>query len=152
MNLSGKDASNFVVFSDEFDKEEQIGVASIDLRIDSDVLLLNSATRNLKHETKLVSSIERVVMPADVSAFLVLRSSMFRKGVGLASTGFVDPGFRGNLSFRLFFSSEDAYIELKRGTRVAQLVFMRVDGNTSEYAGKYQDSQGTVQYKPDGDK
>lgn len=73
---------------------------------------------------------------------------MFRMGVGLASTGYIDPGFRGHLAFRLHLLTDDE-VRLSRGDRVAQLIFFRMENNDQVYAGKYQDSEGKVGFISD---
>jgi len=145
MNLSGKDAQKYVDFSDEFDKEEQIGVGSIDLRIDKTVTLFTGSFLS----SALVSSIEKVNLDENVSALLVLRTSTFRRGIALASTGYVDSGFSGNLTFRLTNVGAEYPICLKRGERIAQLIFMEMRGNEELYNGKYQGSSGTIGFIPD---
>jgi len=150
MNISGKMASQYVKFDPDFDKNEQIGVASIDLRISEDVVIYPPhALYGLS--TYLVSSLESVDMPENLSALLTLRTSTFRRGLALASLGFVDPGYRGNLTFRLTHTNSyaDGIIRLNRGDRVAQLIFLQVLGNSDLYGGKYQDSTGTAGYIPD---
>ncbi|VVB52383.1 Deoxyuridine 5'-triphosphate nucleotidohydrolase [uncultured archaeon] len=87
-------------------------------------------------EYVLVESVESVKMPAGVAARILPRSSLFRCGCMLY-TALVDPGFTGTLTMGL--KNECAHeFTLERGARVAQIVFEKVEGTTTLYAGKYQ--------------
>ncbi|WOF16576.1 dCTP deaminase [Methanoplanus sp. FWC-SCC4] len=109
--------------------------ASYDLRSGEDYILR-------KGETTLVHSMERVELPVDVSATLMCRSSFGRRGV-LIGGGYVDPGFRGNLTLCLVnMGAED--IELKKGERCVQIIMHEVTGGKTLYNGRYQDSEGAV--------
>jgi len=114
--------------------EECIQPASYDLRVGS-----RKAVAILPHEHVLVSTIERVTLPDDVAGMVWLRSTLARRGV-LFGGGWVDPGFRGNLTISLYNAGRDP-IELEPGQRIAQLIFLRLPP-TSGYAGRYQDSEG----------
>lgn len=91
-----------------------------------------------------VSTVERVSMPSNIGGELWIRSSYARKGV-FGSFGFVDAGFRGTLTLS-FFNGSSASLEISRGDRIAQLTFVRLDGNAeSTYekrSGNYQNQEG----------
>ncbi|MDE4907845.1 dCTP deaminase [Methanogenium marinum] len=109
--------------------------ASYDLRSAEDYLLS-------KGECTLVASMERVELPCDVAATLMCRSSFGRRGV-LIGGGFVDPGFRGQLTLCLVnVGPED--ITLPAGERVVQIIMHEVKTGAREYEGRYQDSNGAV--------
>lgn len=117
-----------------YSKESQ-QPASYDLRSAEDYLLR-------KGECTLVASMERVELPRDVAATLMCRSSFGRRGV-LIGGGFVDPGFRGQLTLCLVnVGPED--IALSVGERVVQIIMQEVNAGTREYEGRYQDSNGAV--------
>jgi len=84
----------------------------------------------------LISTVERVNMPLDVAAFVLNRSSVFRGGCTTVNA-LVDPGYRGTLTFGLKNISDHDF-SLEKGARVAQIVFMRLDGETLAYDGRYQ--------------
>jgi len=117
-----------------YSKESQ-QPASYDLRSAEDYVLC-------KGECTLVASLERVELPADIAATLMCRSSFGRRGV-LIGGGFVDPGFRGQLTLCLVnIGPED--VSLSVGERVVQIIMHEVTAGTREYEGRYQDSNGAV--------
>ncbi len=84
----------------------------------------------------LFVTMERVNMPADLVAFMLNRSSLFRCGASLR-TAVIDPGYHGELTVGI--KNEGAYdIQLEPGARVLQLVFAEVTGGTRGYNGRYQ--------------
>lgn len=109
--------------------------ASYDLRAAEDYLIK-------KGECTLVASLERVELPADVAATLMCRSSFGRQGV-LIGGGFVDPGFRGQLTLCLV-NQGPADVPLSAGVRVVQIIMHEVKTGGREYGGRYQDSNGAV--------
>jgi dCTP deaminase len=91
----------------------------------------------------LISSLEWVELPKNVAGTLRCRSSLGRRGV-LLGAGFVDPGFRGQLTLCLTnMGSGD--IEIHRHERVVQMVLHEVRGGAHLYNGRYQDSNGLVE-------
>ncbi len=92
----------------------------------------------------LVSTMEEIHCPHDVSAQMFTRSSFARRGI-LGSFGFVDAGFRGQLTLSFYNSSSDP-LKLKAGDRIAQIVFHRIDQpverNYEQRSGNYQNSSG----------
>ena len=96
----------------------------------------------------LVPSLEWVELPADVAATLRCRSSFGRRGV-LIGGGFVDPGFRGQLTLCLVnMGPEDVVVEKEE--RIVQIIMQTVAGGDRLYEGRYQDSMGAVGNR-DGD-
>ncbi|MDI6875964.1 MAG: dCTP deaminase [Methanomicrobiales archaeon] len=90
----------------------------------------------------LVHTLERVEMPGDIAAVLRCRSSYARRGV-LLGGGFVDPGFRGQLTLCLTNMGEGDIL-LPQGDRVVQMILHEVKGVGGLYNGRYQDSTGVV--------
>ncbi len=90
----------------------------------------------LPGEYILVETLEKVNMPLEVAARILPRSSIFRCGCTLI-TALVDPGFKGTLTMGLKNLSDKKFT-LEKGARIAQIVFEQVEGETKEYAGKYQ--------------
>ncbi len=109
--------------------------ASYDLRVAGETVLPRGACT-------LVPSIERVELPADLAATLRCRSSLARRGV-LLGGGFVDPGFRGQLTLCLTNAGAEE-IRLAAGDRVVQMILQEVLNGGRLYAGRYQDSEGAV--------
>ena len=110
--------------------------ASYDLRLSNDIVLPRSLCT-------LVSSLEWVELPADLAATLRCRSSFGRKGV-VITAGFVDPGFRGQLTLCLLNMGSRELI-LEKGDRVVQMILHQVSEGSEMYKGRYQDSTGVVQ-------
>jgi len=117
-------------------KPESQQPASYDLTCAMDTLLPSGAVT-------LVPSTEWVELPHDLAATLMCRSTLGRQGV-LIGAGFVDPGFRGNLTLCLVNCGEKDIL-LESGMRVVQIIFHEVRNNTILYSGAYQDSHGAVQ-------
>lgn len=107
--------------------KESLQPASYDLRAGADVTMLPKALK---------------LVPSDVAGVLRTRSSYARKGLVLGG-GFVDPGFRGNLTLCLSNMSDEE-IELKKGERIVQMLLLQVKAPSEVYNGQYQDSRGAV--------
>ncbi|MDI6825663.1 MAG: dCTP deaminase [Candidatus Aenigmarchaeota archaeon] len=93
------------------------------------------------NEFVLVETMEKVNMPNDLLAIILPRSSLFRCGVSL-HTAVVDPGFIGTLTFGMKNLSEHPF-EIEIGSKIGQIVFEVVKGNTKLYDGKYQGGKVT---------
>jgi dCTP deaminase len=109
--------------------------ASYDLRTADEIVLAPGACT-------LAHSLEWVEIPADLAATLRTRSSYGRRGV-LATAGFVDPGFRGQLTLGLVNMGIEP-VPLKKGDRVVQMIVQQVTRGDIVYEGRYQDSRGAV--------
>ena len=114
---------------------ESLQPASYDLRVSLDMVLPKGCCT-------LVPSLEWVEIPGDLAATLRCRSSYGRRGVFI-SAGFVDPGFRGQLTFCLVnLGNED--IALKKKDRIVQMIIHEVREGGILYNGSYQDSHGAI--------
>jgi len=112
--------------------------ASYDLRAADNTTLIRGACT-------LVSSLEWVELPPDTAGTLRCRSSLGRRGV-LMGAGFVDPGFRGQLTLCLTnMGRED--ILLQKSDRIVQMILHEVRNGNERYSGRYQDSCGAVEAK-----
>jgi dCTP deaminase len=112
--------------------------ASYDLRAASDVTLGRGTCT-------LLPTIEWVEIPVDLAGTLMCRSSFGRRGV-LLGAGYVDPGFRGQLTLCLTnMGSEDVIV--RKNDRVVQMILHEVREGCHGYSGKYQDSEGAVEAK-----
>ena len=97
------------------------------------------------HTFVLATSEEYINLPNDLSAFVEGRSSIGRMGLFIQNAGWVDPGFRGTITYELYNAS-DTPIYLSAGTRIAQLVFAQLDRHCAKpYSGKYQGQVGTTE-------
>jgi dCTP deaminase len=149
------------------DPAEQIGPASIDLRLGTDFLI---PRRNLHagidpgddrvagevgmsqervvvpfgenlwlHAQQLVlgATLEFVKLPPDCAAYVLSRSSWGRVGLLVATAITVQPGFGGNLTLELV-NEGNTPIKLWPGLRIAQLVVHSLDRTTAfPYAEKF---------------
>jgi dCTP deaminase len=96
------------------------------------------------HSFLLATTVERVRIPANVTAFVEGRSSIGRMGLFIQNAGWVDPGFEGNITLELF-NANRLPLRLDSGRRICQIVFAFMDKATrTPYAGKYQGQRGTV--------
>src|SRR5512139_3113494 len=103
--------------------------ASYDLRTAEDIHLPRG-------QCTLVPTLEWVELPKDLAGTLRCRSSFGRRGV-LLGGGFVDPGFRGQLTLCLTnFGNDD--IQIMENERVVQMIFHEVRESTMCYSGRYQ--------------
>ncbi len=92
----------------------------------------------------LASTMEYFELPDDLTAFVEGRSSLGRMGLFIQNAGWVDPGFKGEITLELFNANRFA-IELNAGRRVGQLVFARLDQKAlNPYRGKYQGQRGAT--------
>jgi len=110
--------------------------ASYDLRAASDMTLSRGSCT-------LVPTLEWIELPMDLAGTLRCRSSFGRRGV-LLGAGFVDPGFRGQLTLCLTNLGSDD-ITLQKNDRVVQMILHEVRNSDKVYAGRYQDSLGAVE-------
>jgi dCTP deaminase len=96
----------------------------------------------------LASTEEAMALPDDISAQFMLKSSIARCGITHALAGFVDAGFRGNVTLELHNWSRNPVL-LTAGMPIGQFVFYRhVPTGERSYAkrGQYvgDKAKGTV--------
>ena len=144
--------------------KEQIQPASVDIRLGdtfsvvedspTGVITLESEIKykTIKSDTYillpgqfvLATTMEYFNLPNDLTAFVEGRSSLGRMGLFIQNAGWVDPGFKGEITLELFNANRCA-IELKAGRRVGQLVFAQMDAEAlNPYNGKYQGQTGAT--------
>lgn len=143
---------------------EQIQPASVDIRLGDTFSIVDdtpSSVITLENEIKyktittdsflimpgqfvLATTMEYFELPDDLTAFVEGRSSLGRMGLFIQNAGWVDPGFKGEITLELFNANKCA-IELKAGRRVGQLVFAKMDDSAlNPYNGKYQGQTGAT--------
>jgi dCTP deaminase len=93
----------------------------------------------------LLPTLEWVELPMDLAGTLRCRSTFGRRGV-LLGGGFVDPGFRGQLTLCLTNMGKEE-ITVHKNDRVAQMILQEVRNPGTCYSGRYQDSLGVVEAK-----
>ena len=70
---------------------------------------------------------EKLNLPNDICASVVLRSSAARFGLDHAYAGFADPGYSGHLTLELKNFLQFHTLYLQEGDQIAQLIFSRVE-------------------------
>ena len=145
-------------------EEGQVQPASVDIRLGNTFSIVKdspSGIITLENEIKyktittdtyillpnqfvLATTMEYFDLPNDLTAFVEGRSSLGRMGLFIQNAGWVDPGFKGEITLELYNANRCA-IELKAGRRVGQLVFAKMDGEAlNPYNGKYQGQTGAT--------
>ena len=145
-------------------EKEQIQPASIDIRLGNTFSIVEDTSTgiiNLENEIKyktitsdsyillpnqfvLATTMEYFDLPDDLTAFVEGRSSLGRMGLFIQNAGWVDPGFKGEITLELYNANRCA-TELKAGRRVGQLVFAKMDETAlNPYNGKYQGQRGAT--------
>ena len=118
-----------------------LGASGYDLRLDTSVTIPSG-------EHRLVATLERVELGDDVAGTLHIRSSLARAGI-IASLALVDPGFRGQLTISLLNAGAEPF-SMNKNDKFVQLVLHRLTSKARGlYRGKYQDSQGIVNRRPE---
>ncbi len=115
----------------------QVNSHSIDLRVSEDIEL----QPGLHHIAK---TIDIVTLPKNIMAVVFPRSSLNRMNVTLDPTGIVDCGYSGTLVLPLTAHSKTF---IRKGTRIASLIFYRAENVSELRQSKYHNSDGA--YKPD---
>lgn len=88
------------------------------------------------NEYYLVTTFEKVNTPKDLMPLVYPRSSLFRAGLLLLNTK-TDPGYKGALTMGLINLSKFP-VKFQMGARIANMVFMQIEGDTVEYRGQHQ--------------
>lgn len=136
---------------------EQIQPASLDVRLGNefiepdfadepyyrDEIHLAPGTRYLAHTRETVN------LPNDIAAQLAGRSTIGRRGIVVHKTaGWIDPGFEGQITLELYNLGNN-HVRLEAGERIAQLVFLKLDSESSGYDGQYQGQTGATEATDD---
>lgn len=123
-------------------EREQVQPASVDIRLGNTFSIVEDSPtgiitldKEIKYKTitsdtyvllpnqfVLATTMEYFELPDDLTAFVEGRSSLGRMGLFIQNAGWVDPGFKGEITLELYNVNRCA-IELKAGRRVGQLVF-----------------------------
>lgn len=149
--------------------ETSIQSASIDCRLGDEFLIVDSNTqgtismdqkldyRKVINESIVIppksfilgTTVEYIELPSDIVAFVEGRSSIGRLGLFIQNAGWVDPGFKGQITLELY-NANDLPIELQAGKRICQFVFAQLSTDAErpygdkEKGGKYQSQKGVT--------
>lgn len=91
----------------------------------------------------LATTMETIQLPNHLTAFVEGRSSIGRLGLFIQNAGWVDPGFKGQITLELF-NANSLPIELTVGRRICQLVIAEVNEEADGYVGKYLHQKGAT--------
>ena len=120
---------------DERNTPESILVSKFDSKKRSSVIIKPS-------EQYLVTTLESVNLPDNLTANLWLRSTLYRSGL-ILSGGNIAPGYSGILSFT-FFNSGNSPIEIELGARIVHILFYEVKSGGNLYRGQWQGGRITA--------
>lgn len=101
----------------------------------------------------LGSTVETICMPDRLAGWVAGKSSWARRGLIVEAAGFVDPGFRGQITLELFNMSGDE-ITLTLGEPICQIAFMQMDRpaarpyGTRGLGSRYQHQTGPTEARP----
>lgn len=96
-------------------------------------------------EFYLVKTVESVNVPADLTANVTPRSTLYRSGL-VFSSGNVPPGYAGGLSFGLY-NAGPVEVTIEMGARFVHIQFTEVEGEGNMYRGQWQGGRVTVTKK-----
>ncbi len=117
------------------------------LKLDSEIEYREITSQSITiapHSFILATTMEYFELPANLTAFVEGRSSIGRMGLFIQNAGWVDPGFKGNITLELY-NANSLPIELEEGRRVCQMVFCKMDqAAQNPYSGKYQGQKKAV--------
>lgn len=92
----------------------------------------------------LITTIEKVNLPLDITATFIPRTTTFRSGLFLR-TGLAQPGYQGKLTFGLKNEGPVA-VEIELGARIVLAIFHQITGSTG-YRGQWQGGRVTTEKK-----
>jgi deoxycytidine triphosphate deaminase len=100
----------------------------------------------LPNRPYILSTVEVLNMPKNVSGVIFCKSSLIRQGVA-GFFGAIEPGYKGNIS-ALFYNFSCIPVILKVNQGLIQFQFDLLEElPKSTYKGRYQNSIGVVKYK-----
>lgn len=130
-------------------RPEKVQPCSVDFTLDyaecttyDDIYVVNPSQHCLAVTNEWVN------LPAHIGARVEGKSSLGRVGLFVHITaGWIDAGFRGNITLELFNCSEKQIV-LAKDRDICQMAFFALDRPALQpYIGKYQDSKGLVHSK-----
>ena len=133
----------------------QIGVVDVKEKTDPSRLVRIPKGGFIVHpgEFLLGATVEKITLPSDIAAKLEGRSSLGRLGLIVhATSGYVDPGFSGWLTFELSNISR-LPIKVYAGMKIAQICFFQMTNKvlhpygSKNLGSKYQGQKGPTSSK-----
>ena len=90
-------------------------------------------------------TVETINTPENLFGLFIPRGTFYASGI-LIHFGRVDPGYKGNFRFHLS-NITNAPFEIEMGARIANMIFLRVDGRTHAYKGQWQGGRAFITEK-----
>lgn len=117
----------------------------VDVRVEQNFYEWNADSISIKPgEFLLASTLEEIGVPIDCAAYVEGRSSVGRIGIQVQNAGFIDAGFRGQITLEIQNQSKFTVL-LYSGMRICQLVYCQMTTPCSyPYDGKYQFQKGAT--------
>jgi len=94
-------------------------------------------------EFVLASTRECIRLGTTIAGRVDGKSTVGRCGLFIENAGFVDPGFKGQLTLELF-NATDYPVYLEEGMKICQIVFSYVSGCSRGYDGQYLNQKGAT--------
>lgn len=140
---------------DPFD-EALVNPASYDVTLHDEIVIRGGEKAKLPiimmpSEFLIASTRETIHLPHHVAGDLKLKSTIGRMGINHALSGWLDPGFEGQITLELQNISGQQ-VTLKPGMKIAQVVFMALTEKTDlpyNKTGRYQNQQGPTMARPE---
>jgi len=111
-------------------REFNVGPCSIDIHLDQDAILWPFVC-------KICSISEYLTIPTDMMACIHDKSTLARQGISVQNT-IAQPDWCGFLTLEITLN-RFLPLRLKKGTKIAQVIFHKLDEPTAmPYEGKYQ--------------
>lgn len=90
----------------------------------------------------IAKTIEIINTPKNIFGIFIPRGTFYANGI--LALGFrVDPGYKGNFRFHLFNLAGNDF-EIEMGARIANMIFLRVEGKTNLYKGQWQGGRAFI--------
>lgn len=119
----------------------------VQISLDSEIKYRNIESDEITippHSFLLATTKEYIELPNNLTAFVEGRSSIGRIGLFIQNAGWVDPGFKGQITLELY-NANSLPIRLQAGRRICQLVFCKMDQEAKNpYNGKYQGQRNST--------
>lgn len=98
----------------------------------------------------LVSTIEVINMPSNLTGIVLNRSTLYRAGINLKS-GFINPSYFGPMPAMISNLTSNTS-KIQRGYRIMSVAFGEAKGENSSYTGKWQGGRIHTSGEFDGEK
>jgi len=95
----------------------------------------------LPNRPVLATTLERVTIPKDKTALVLLKSTEARRTVDHNLAAWIDPGFNGQITLELYSHMP---VQITPGQRIGQLVVFDLKEESYGYRGKYQNQRGAT--------